>query len=532
MPILGVFLEGPQPMRQQAGAPVETGVVRDTPHELVPSRARRREWIGLAVIALPCLLYSMDLTVLNLAVPALSADLKPSAAQLLWILDIYGFVVSGMLITMGALGDRIGRRRLLLIGSAAFGIASILTAFSNSAGTLIAMRAVLGIAGATLAPGTLSLIRNMFHEPHERAVAIGVWGSSYSAGSAIGPVVGGLLLEHFWWGSVFLVGVPVMVVLLVFGPVLLPEYREPDAGRIDLPSAALSLAAVLTTIYGLKRIAEHGVAWSPAFCIATGLAITWLFFRRQFRLPVPMIDLQLFRTPAFAAALATYALGSFVYIGSFVFVAQYMQLVLGLGALEAGLWSLPFPAAFIVGSIVTPLIARRVRPAPLMIAGLALAAVGFVMLSRIDESSTPANLAAVCCTYTLGLAPVFILTINLIVGSAPPEQAGAASGISETGSEFGGALGIALLGSIGTAIYRVAMASAVQPGNPLGGAAPTLVAAVEATRRIGGELGSTLLEMSRAAFVQGMQAAAIVSAVTTAFAAILVARWLWAPKPA
>src|SRR6188474_2903990 len=192
------------------------------------NRAGRREWLGLAVIALPCVLYSMDLTVLELAVPRLSADLKPTAAQLLWILDIYGFLVAGSLITMGTLGDRIGRRRLLMIGAAAFGVASVIAAFSTSAEMLIATRALLGLAGATLAPSTLSLIRNMFLDQQQRTVAIGIWISSYSVGAAIGPLVGGILLEHFWWGSVFLIGVPVMVLLLVVGPMLLPEFRDPE----------------------------------------------------------------------------------------------------------------------------------------------------------------------------------------------------------------------------------------------------------------------------------------------------------------
>src|SRR5260221_9906631 len=244
-------------------------------------RATRREWIGLAVIALPCLLYAMDLTVLNLAVPQLSADLKPTSSQLLWIVDVYGFMVAGLLITMGTLGDRIGRRRLLLIGACAFGVASVLAAFSTSAAMLIGMRAVLGIAGATLAPSTLSLIRNMFADPAQRTFAIGGWITSYSVGGAIGPLLGGVLLEHFWWGSWFLMAVPVMVLLLLVGPVLLPEFRDPSAGRLDLASAAQSLAAVLAVIYGVKSISQERPDRLPGPCVPAGGGVGRAVVRRR-----------------------------------------------------------------------------------------------------------------------------------------------------------------------------------------------------------------------------------------------------------
>ena len=266
-----------------------------------PAKAGRRQWIGLAVLALPCLLYSMDLTVLHLAVPKLSAALEPSSAELLWIIDIFGFLVAGSLITMGTLGDRIGRRRLLMIGAAAFAAASVAAAFSTSAEMLIATRALLGLAGATIAPSTLSLIRNMFLDDQQRTMAIGVWITSYSVGAAIGPLVGGMLLEDFWWGSVFLIAVPVMVLLLVAGPMLLPEYRDPNAGRPDLVSAALSLVAVLAMIFGLKQIAQDGLALAPVLFILAGLMLGVLFVRRQLHLPESFLDLRLFRTPAFSA---------------------------------------------------------------------------------------------------------------------------------------------------------------------------------------------------------------------------------------
>jgi len=429
-------------------------------------RARRREWIGLGVIALPCMLYSMDLTVLNLAVPALSADLKPTSSQLLWIVDIYGFMVAGFLITMGTLGDRIGRRRLLLIGATAFGIASVIAAFSHNAEMLIATRALLGIAGATLAPSTLSLIRNMFLDPGQRTVAIGVWITSYSVGAAIGPFLGGLLLQYFWWGSVFLLGVPVMVLLLVLGPVLLPEFRDPEAGRLDPISAGMSLAAVLLVIYGIKQIAQDGFRWLTASFIVAGLGVGLAFLRRQQTLADPLIDLRLFRAPAFSASLITYMLATFVAFGAYVFMAQHLQLVLGLSPLEAGLWTLPWAGAFIVGSNLTSVIARRFRTVSVVVGGLLLTAIGFGVLTQVDGASGLAVLVSGSVVYSLGLAPVFTLTNDMIIGNAPPERAGAASAISETSSELGGALGIAILGSIGTAVYRSAMADAVAHGVP------------------------------------------------------------------
>ena len=474
----------------------------------------------------------MDLTVLNLALPSLSADLRPSSAQLLWIVDIYGFMVAGSLIAMGTLGDRIGRRRLLLIGAAAFGLASVLAAFSTSAGMLIATRALLGLAGATLAPSTLSLIRNMFLDPDERTVAIGVWISSYSVGAAIGPLLGGALLEHFWWGSAFLIGVPVMVMLLVVGPVLLPEFRDPDAGPVDLISAMLSMVAVLPVIYGLKRIAQDGPGWLAAASIAAGMAVGVFFVRRQAQLARPLIDLRLFKVTAFSVSLAAYTLATFVAFGLFVFIGQYLQLVLGLSPLHAGLWTMPFAAAFIVGSMLTPVIVRRARPARVMVGGLALASVGFAILTRVEGSAGLAIVVTGFVIYSLGLAPVFTLATDMIVGSAPPEHAGVASAISETGSEFGGALGIAILGSLGTAVYRSGMADAVRDGIPRDAAAAardTLGGAVAIAEQLPDSLGAELLGTARAAFTQALELNALISAAIAIAMAIVVAALLRHP---
>jgi DHA2 family multidrug resistance protein-like MFS transporter len=486
--------------------------------------AGRREWIGLGVIALPCLLYSMDLTVLELALPRLSADLRPTSAQLLWIVDIYGFFVAGMLVTMGNLGDRIGRRRVLLMGAAAFGAASVVAAFSRSAGMLIAARAVLGVAGATLAPSTLSLIRNMFADPRERTFAIGVWITSYSVGAAVGPLLGGLVLQRFSWGACFLLAVPVMAALLAVGPFLLPEYRDPAARRLDLGSALLSLVAVLAVIFGLKRSVQDGFGALPAAAIAGGLAAAAAFVRRQRRLADPLVDLRLFGVPAFGVSLAAYLLATLVAFASYVFIAQYLQLVLGLSPLVAGLWFLPWSAGFIVGSLLSPALARGVGPSFAMSGGLVLAAAGFAAFSFAGNGGLgPVVTGSLLAS--LGLSPVVTLGTDIVISCAPPEKAGAAAAISETSSELGGALGIAVLGSVGMAIYRSAMASAaldVPPEARLA-ARDTLGGAVAVAAALPDGTGPPLLAAARVAFVHSLQAVVLICAVISLLTALLVA---------
>lgn len=474
-------------------------------------KATRREWLGLIAIAVPCMIYSMDLTVLNLAVPTLTRELKPSAGQLLWIIDIYGFMVAGFLMTMGTLGDRIGRRKLLLIGAAAFGLASTVAAFSNSAEMLIVMRALLGIAGATLAPSTLSLIAVMFEDETERTFAISMWIASFSAGAIIGPIAGGALIEYFWWGSVFLIAVPPMLVLLAIGPVLLPEYRAPQAGRLDLASALLSLAAILPVIYGVKHWAEFGLSAYSIACIAAGLVLGLVFVRRQRQLADPMVDLALFRIPAFRAALAINLAGIMVMFGSFIFLAQYFQLVAGLTPIEAGFWSLPSAIAFTLASFgVTPLTVRF-KPAVLMAAGMVLSALGFVWLALAPNL---VQIVASSIVFSIGFTPVITLTTGIVVGSAPQERTGAASALSETSAELGGALGIAILGSLGAALYRQRMAGLSLNGVDGAALAParsTLGGALAAAERLAPDQSAHLLRAAREAFMTGFHAVALIS---------------------
>jgi len=491
-----------------------------------------RAWIALVVLALPCAVYAMDLTVLNLAVPALSAALEPSATELLWIVDIYGFLVAGLLVTMGALGDRVGRRRVLLLGAALFAVASVAAALAPTAEVLIAARALLGVAGATLAPSTLALIRSLFDDPRQRTLAIGVWITSFSVGAAVGPLVGGALLEAFWWGSVFLPAIPVMLLLLVAGPFLLPEYRVATGERIDLPSAGLALVAVLAVIWGLKQIAQDGPGVHAFAVVVAGAVVGALFLLRQRRLPDPLIDLGLFRAPAFSVALAACTLGFFVNFGSLLFVAQYLQLVLGLSPFAAGAWTVPGALGFILGALLTPPLLRWLRPPTVLTAGLVLAAAGFAALTQVPARGGLAVLVAATVTMSLGLSAVFTIATDVVVGAAPPERAGAASAISETGSELGGALGIAMLGALGVAIYRGQLATATPAGLPAAAAeraSDTVGAAVAEAAALPAPIGPALLDAARAAFLAGFHLAAVISTAILLAAAALSARYLRAP---
>jgi DHA2 family multidrug resistance protein-like MFS transporter len=416
----------------------------------------------MVILALPCLLYSMDLTVLNLAMPELSTALQPSETQLLWIVDIYGFILAAALIPMGVFGDRVGRRRLLLWGAFAFGAASLIAAFSQSALMMIAARALMGMAAATLAPSTLSMISTLFPHPQDRQKAIGIWIASFSSGGALGPVIGGVLLEYFWWGSVFLINLPIMFLLLVLGPMLLPEARDRNAPRPDLPSAAGLLLTVLALVYAIKQMAAHGWTFQIFAALVLCAVAARFFLQRQGRLTVPFLDLTMFHSVRFSGALGINVLGFFVAFGSFLLIALYLQMGLGLSQLNAGFAAAPSGLAFIVGAVMAPVLASRLGVACLMACGFLLAAIGFAVTGIAASQGSLMLLIVGYCTFSLGLAPVFTLTTDVIVGSVPPEKVGAAAGLSETSTELGGALGIAVLGSLMTLIYRLVLADSPQ----------------------------------------------------------------------
>ncbi|MBM6578929.1 MFS transporter [Microvirga sp. BT689] len=478
--------------------------------------AGRREWIGLCVLSTACLIYSMDLSVLFLAMPAIVADLDPSASELLWINDIYGFMVAGFLVTMGTLGDRIGRRRVLLIGAFAFGLASALAAFAGTAQQLIMARALLGIAGATIAPSTLSLVVNLFSNEAERNRAIGIWGTAFALGGLVGPLIGGVLLQSFHWGSVFLINIPVMVALLIAAPFLLPEYKNEGGERLDLISVALSLGTVLPIIYGFKHMAADGFAPRQLVAIAAGLLVGVLFVRRQKSLAHPLIDLRLFRIPAFTASLIVNLAGMFFVFGVFLFQNLFLQLVLGLSPLEAALWSVPSAFVFTIMSLQAYRFTNRLGPVKTVLLGLLVNAIGVSAMAAAAYAESLVGVLGASMIIGLGFVPVVLTTTGLIVGTAPPEQAGSASAISETSAEFGGALGVALLGSLGTLVYRMTMdgvdLSGLNAAQQLA-VSTTLAGAVETAKAMG-ETAPAWLEAARSGFSLGFAACCALASVT------------------
>ncbi len=493
------------------------------------SKATRREWIGLSVLALPCLVYTIDITALDVALPTISAALQPSSAQLLWLVDIYGFMLGAFLITMGTLGDRIGRRKLLLLGAVSFIMISCAASMSTSLNQLIVMRALLGIAAATLAPSTMALLRNMFHDDAERQFAIGVWVASISVGGVLGALVGGLLLQFFSWNSVFLIPVPPMILLVILGPRFLPEYRDANAGRLDLPSVVMSLACLLPAIQGLKLIAANGFGVWPLAMAAAGLVAGMGFLRRQGQLAYPMVDLSLFRQPKFTSAITAYGLSCFAMFGLYVLIAQYLQLVMALSPWEAGLATAPCALASAVGSLAAPGLASRFQTRSVLMGGLITAIVGMLLLAAGVGRFGLAGLVASTVLFSLGLASVFTTAYEMIVTSTPPERSGAAAAIAETVSELSGAIGIALLGSLSTAIYRHLLFASLPEGLPPAAAAKagaTIGGASATAAALPALVGEPLFASARAAFSTALQFASVAAAVAIA-AACWIAIRVW-----
>ena len=484
-----------------------------------------RAWAALAVLTLAVTLLAIDSTVLALAIPSLSADLSPTASQLLWIGDIYSFTLAGLLVTMGNVADRIGRRRLLLIGTLGFGAASIMAAFAPSAGTLIAARALLGIGGATIMPSTLSLIRNIFPDARRRTTAIAIWSAGSSGGTALGPLVGGVLLEHFWWGSVFLINVPVMAAVIIAGLWLLPESRNDQGGPIDLVSAMQSVLAIVPLVYAVKSFAHDGLTVIAAVTLLAGLIAGWLFVRRQRTLATPLIDVELFKQPAFTWAIIATVLAIFSLAGLLYFFSQYLQLVRGYSTLQAGLTELPTSLASIAVAVVVAAVVRRLGNGRSLGGGLILAAVGLLVIV-VGESY--GGIVVICIGLLIigiGIGLAFTVSTDAVLGSVPADRAGAASAISETGFELGVALGIAVLGTIQDVGYRLLLGSA-----PSGLPGRVADAAEQSLAILSGVIERTdsrqvqLLGQAQMAFTHAMQTTAVIAAIVLLAAAIMAAR--------
>ena len=526
-------------------------------------RAPWRDWLALALLMFPVLLVAVDNTALTFALPAIARSLDASGVELLWIVDAYPLVLAGLLVAMGSLGDRIGRRRLLFIGSTGFAAVSAVTAFAPSAEWLIAGRAGLGFFGAMLMPSTLSLIRNIFPEPNRRRLAVAIWAAGFSGGAALGPIFGGWLVEHFWWGAVLLVAVPIILPLLVLGPALIPESRDPNPGRVDVPSIVLSLLVMVPVVYGIKILATHGLAVEPLAAIAFGLTMGYIFIRRQRQLlagglerdarsqdslpqvaatitgsapgspadenrTAPLLDLSLFSNRVFSTAIIANVLALFSFNGFILFLAQHLQLLEGQSPSESGVAMVPaLIATVLAGLLVVPLV-KKVRPGFVVAGGLLLSAGGYFLVAFGDHSNGPALLLAALLVLCLGVGAAETISNDLILGAAPAEKSGAAAAISETGYEIGSLLGTAILGSILTASYQgnlrlPAGAADAAPAEASAQAGETLAGAVELAQALPAPLAEAVMAAARAAFDSGVHITATIALVLMAGASVLAA---------
>jgi len=487
-------------------------------------RVGARGWAALVVLMLPVLLVSVDNTVLSFALPEISTALNPSGVEQLWIIDVYPLVLAGLLVTMGTLGDRFGRRKMLLIGATGFALVSALAAFAPTAGLLIAARAVLGFFGAMLMPSTLSLLRSVFQNREQRRLAIAVWAAAFSAGSALGPIVGGVLLEHFAWGSVFLVAVPVLIPLLILAPILVPESRDPNPGRIDPISIAMSMATMVPVVYAIKEFAVDGVTPLVVLLVVLGVGMGVLFVRRQLRAETPMLDMALFRRGMFSGAILVNLLSVVALVGFLYYVSQHLQLVLGLKPVEAGLALIPGMAMMIVSGLVVVPIARRVRPEILVPAALVFSLVGYLVVAFTTHAHGTAPLIVAFVLLGIGIGAAETVSNELILAAAPPEKAGAASAVSETAYELGAVLGTTILGGIITAFYRGSLV--IPEGVPAAAAhraRETLAGAFSAAEGLPAVVGRALQHAASDAFGAGVQATSLIGGFLVVCAAVIAA---------
>lgn len=487
-------------------------------------RVGARGWAALVVLMLPVLLVSVDNTVLSFALPEISIALAPTGAEQLWIIDVYPLVLAGLLVTMGTLGDRFGRRKMLLIGATGFAAVSALAAFAPTAGLLIAARALLGFFGAMLMPSTLSLLRSIFQNRDQRRMAIAVWASAFSAGSALGPIVGGILLEHFAWGSVFLIAVPVLIPLLIAAPLLVPESRDPNPGRIDPISIALSMATMIPVVYAIKSLAVDGPSLASGAWALLGFGMGYLFVRRQLRVKSPMLDMALFKRGSFSGAILVNLLSVVALVGFLYFVSQHLQLVLGLSPMMAGFALVPGMLAMIVAGLSVVPISRRIPPHIVIPVGLAFSVAGYLIVAFTTHEHGVLPLVVAFVVLGIGIGAAETISNELILSSAPAAKAGAASAVSETAYELGAVLGTAVLGGIITAFYRGALVLPEGlPADVAHAAGETLAGAYTAAQALPGQLGTALWDAAAAAFGSGVMVTSLIGAGLVVLAGVIAA---------
>jgi EmrB/QacA subfamily drug resistance transporter len=490
-----------------------------------------RRWQILAVLCVSLFVIVMDNTIVNVALPTLARELDAGTSSLQWIVDAYTLVFAGLLLAAGGLGDRFGRKGALLAGLALFGAFSAAGAFASSTGQLISARAVMGVGAALIFPTTLAIVVNVFTEPRERAAAIGIWTAIAGVGVALGPISGGWLLEHFSWGSVFLVNVPVTVAGIVGTLVLVPRSRDPRAPRLDLPGLALSIAGVTLLVWSLIEAPSHG--WISATTIggiAGAVALLSVFAWWELRTPAPLLDVHLFRNMRFTAASLAITLGFFALFGFIFLVTQYLQLVKGYSALQAGVRTLPFAIAMVVAAVSSPKVVQRSGTKLVVAAGLALMAGGFAIASTNDASTSYAVIASAMVLMGFGLGSAAAPATESILASLPREKAGVGSAVNDTTREVGGTLGVAVLGSIMASVYGGRILDALS-GTPLpaglrAAAGDSLAAALQIAGGVGGAAGRGIAFAAQDAFVQAFQIGSVVTGAVALVGAVIALLFL------
>ncbi|MCM1976165.1 MULTISPECIES: MFS transporter [unclassified Streptomyces] len=487
--------------------------------------AGANRWVVLVVLCASLLLVAVDATVLHVAVPAVTEDLKPGAIELLWIVDVYPLVCASLLILFGTLGDRVGRRRILLLGYGLFGVASALAAFADTAQVLILARALLGVGGAMIMPATLSILRQVFPDRRERALAIGIWSAVAAVGAAVGPLLGGFLLEHFWWGSVFLVNIPLMLVSLPVGRMLLPESKGDGDGPWDVIGALMAAAGLFGVVLGVKRLGGGEADVLTLLPLLLGTALLVLFVRRQRRRKHPLVDLRMFARPAFSTSVGCIVLAMLALVGLELIAAQYLQLVLGLSPLETGLRLLPLTFAAMGAGLAGARMLRRFGPRRMVCAGFCLTAFAVVLLTAMGHTDNPALMLSGFVLLGFGLETTLFGAYESMLSEAPAEQSGGAAAIGETSYQLGAGIGIALLGTVMNAAYAPGLSSV--PGVPASASASashSLGEAYEVAGRLGGTAGDTLREVARNCFVHGLHVTLLVSAGLLLLGAVMALR--------